>query len=338
MSNAQLDLQQQIRLCQQVAKLVKAKLPLVGELARAAEIERTAGADVSAVEEQLAAGKSLSAVLAGDRSRNSQILAACIEAGERSDSLDQTLEAWAGMYIANSKSAKAMWAAMVYPVLLMLVTLMSLGYVIWQLIPEYRTTYELYSHRLPWWLEWIVRLREQWGVVMIVMLATMLLPLIIWFWRRCTLDAARMPREPVQRLRLQALASNVAGWMIGGGVPLNQVVQLSTRVMDARDSDTRDAFARLISQRLVEPLPRELSMLLASLHSGVIDRAAAVTHMHAVAGHLQRTAERMAVRQTRWLPMLVALVVGGLTILTYVFLIYLPWIALLKKIVEPETF
>jgi type II secretory pathway component PulF len=337
MPNIPFSQHQQILLCQQVAKLARAKLPLMGELVRATQgLAPALTGAAQAVEEQIASGKSLADVLANDKSRNSQILSACIEAGERSDALDRTLECWSEMHIANAKSSKAMRTAMVYPILLIIVTMLSLGYVIWKLIPEYRATYVLFSREMPDWLSMIVRIREQLGPLLILLLALMVLPLAVWFWRRRTFSADRMPREPAQRLRLQALATELTAHMLTASVPLTEVVRLSAKAMYAKDQLVEQAFELLKNQRLLAPLPRETSMLLASLHAGLIGKDEAATHLHAVAHHLQQSAEIIAIRNARWIPMLVALVVGLLTILTYVFLVYLPWIALMTKIVSPD--
>ena len=156
-----LNIEQQILLCHQVAQLVRAKLPLIGELSRTArQLAPHIASPALEVEQQLASGKSLSMALAGDSSRNSQILSACIEAGERANVLDKTLQLWASMHIDNARSSKDLRTAMIYPALLIVVTLVSLSFVIWKIIPDYRSTYELFSHDMPSWLEAIVTVRE----------------------------------------------------------------------------------------------------------------------------------------------------------------------------------
>ncbi len=335
MTTTRLNVEQQVQLCQQVAKLVRAKLPLIGELTRSTQqMSPSISQPAASVETQIASGKSLSAALAGDKSRNSQILSACIDTGERAEALDRLLELWAEMHIANARSSKAMRTAMTYPMLLILVTLLSLGVVIWKIIPEYRATYVLFSQEMPVWLEAIVQVREYLGLLMLVLFALLLLPLGMWYWRRHTLDAQNIPQEPVRRQRLQALATDVAGYALVAQLPLTDIVSLATRAMAAHDEDREQAFQRLQRQQPLTPLPREASMILASLHSGLVEPKEAIEHLHGVAEHLRHSADVMATRQARWLPMMVSLVVGGVTILTYIFLVYLPWIALLTKMVE----
>jgi type II secretory pathway component PulF len=337
MPTTPLRIEQQVLLCRQVARLVRARMPLIGELASSVQqMAPAASQSAASVETQIAGGQTLASALAGDSSRESQILSACIEAGERADALDRMLELWAEMHIANSRSSKAMLNAMTYPLLLIIVTLLSLGFVIWKIIPEYRATYELFSYEMPGWLEAIVIVREYLGGLMGLLLGLMLLPLVLWFWRRRTLDTHRVPREPARRQRLHALASDVAGYGLAAQLPLNEVVVLSTRAMHAHDSDRERAFERLQHQQPIVPLSRETSIVLASLHAGLIAPQEAAVHLHAVAEHLRQHADLIARRQARWLPMMIALVVGGLTVLTYVCLIYLPWIALLTKIVNPS--
>ena len=338
MPDSPLNFQQQLLLCQQVAKLVRAKLPLAGELARSTQhASRKLADSAQAVEQEIAGGKSLASALAGDASRNSRILSACVEAGERAHTLDRTLESWAAMHLANARSSKAMRSAMIYPSILIVVTLLSLSFLIWHLIPEYRVTYMLFSQQLPSWLAFIVRIREQMGPVIFLLVLLMLLPLVVWFWRRRSFDAHGIPREAARRLRLQALASDLSSDMLLADLPLTEVVDLSTRAMHAKQSDVEQAFDRLKHQQLIVPLPRESSLLLASLHAGLIDRNEAAGHLRAVAKHLRQNADLTATRSARWLPMLIALIVGGITILTYLFLIYLPWIALLTRIVDADV-
>ncbi len=356
MAANKLNLQQQLAVCRQVARLVRAKLPLVGALGKSsntvqslageAETEAAAGSNLTSgsntdpadvVEKRLASGKSLSQALAADDSRDSRILAACIEAGELAGALDRTLESWSSMHMANSKSAKAMRVAMLYPCMLIATTVIALAFVVWLIIPEYRATYELFDQRLPAWLETLVWIREhQWLLILVVLLACVA-PLVIWYVRRQQLASSGLPREPVRKARQQALSTEVAAIMLEGLVPLNKVASLAAQAGGGPRADVQHAFRRLQRQQLVTPLAPETSMLLASLHVGLLECDSATEKLHQVAAHFRSTADIQARRQTRWVPMLVALTVGLVTVLTYVFIIYLPWIWLLRQIVQPTT-
>jgi type II secretory pathway component PulF len=337
MNQPQLQLADRLALCQQVARLARARLPISGELAKHIRTHSRLHPAAASIDEQLQAGKSLAQAMANDCSRDSRILAACIEAGECSGHLERTLEAWAGMHLANGRSAKALRAAMLYPLLLIAITLGSLGYVIWTLIPEYKSTYALFGHSLPLWLDLLTRVRANVGWLLAVLAFLALAPLVIWAFRKRQFDPLGLPRDRVRRLRLQALASDLASVMIESSVPLVQLVPLSVAATGADAKYSSEAFGKLQKRAMIEPLGKESTLLLTSLFVGIMDRREASQHLAALGTHLRHHGDQVAERQVRWLPMLIALVVGLLTILTYVFLIYLPWVLLLKQMILPPS-
>lgn len=329
-------LQQRIAVCQQVAKLVRARLPIAGKLRTFSEDGTKREKELAqSVDAGIAEGQSLSALLANDESRHSRILRACIDAGEASGQLDQTLHSWTAMHIANTRSTKRLRSAMLYPLALIIVTLVSLGLVTWQLIPQYRVTYEMFEHELPTWLAGIVWVREQFGVFSVLFLLLLLLPLIVWYFMRQGTNSIGLPNEISQRYRQQALAAEVAGLMLEAQIPLQKIASLSTQVAGASAADTEKAFSRIQEREHAVPHATEASLLLSSMHTGVIDANETRKNLQELADSLQRVAEARSRSQARWLPMLVALTVGILTIATYVFLVYLPWIWLMQDVMDP---
>ncbi len=336
MPESTLTLAQQLALCQQVARLVRGKLPIAGELSRLIDQESgLSSAAARTVDEQLASGKPLAAVIAGDPSRSSRMLSACIEVGEQAGKLEQTLEAWTELHLACSRYSKSLRAALVYPALLIVVTLLSLGYIIWQLIPEYRATYAQFDADLPVWLEWLIGIREQLGFLLVGLLLVAVAPLVGWYWRRRSFDARGLPRDVPQRLRVQVLSAEVLKSGIDGGLPLTRLVPLSVQGSGGDAAAVDRALPLVQNQKLVPQWARESSMLISSLHAGLLSAEETSRHLSHVADTLRQQADDRAASSARWLPMLVALTIGGLTIVTYVFLIYLPWILLLMRIVEP---
>jgi hypothetical protein len=55
-----------------------------------------------------------------------------------------------------------------------------------------------------------------------------------------------------------------------------------------------------------------------------------------VSDQLDFQAEAAALRESRWLPMLVALIILVITLAAYCLLVYLPWIQLMYRIGQPE--
>ncbi len=338
MPQPQLNLAQQLALCQQIASLVRAKLPISGELSRATkQASRSISESAQSVDERITQGQSLADAIAGDPSRDSRILAACIESGEKAGQLDKALESWTEMHLANAKSSRELRTAMLYPTILIAVTLLSLGYVAWRLIPEYRNTYALFSQDLPDWLEAIVQVREHVGPFMGILLLLAVLPLAFWYWKRRRLDRHGIPCDAVRRMRLQALTTELASHMLEAGMPLTELTLLCSRAAGVPPSEAQAAFGLLGRQSPIPGLAKETSLLLATLHCGLLTPQQTTRQLAAVAASLRQNAGLMASRQAHWVPMLVALVVGVLTILTYVFLIYLPWILLLRQISAPPS-
>ncbi len=336
MNQPQLQLSDRLALCEHVARLARARLPISGELSRSVRTTRLRAA-ASQVDEQLQSGMSLTQTLANDPSRDSKILAACIQAGESSGRLDLALEAWTAMHLSNSQSTQSLRAAMLYPLTLIVVALCSLGFVIWSLIPEYQKTYELFDRDLPLWLETLTRLHGHfwWLISGITIFAVA--PLMIWAVRRRRFDAIGLPLDRVRRFRLQSLAAEIASLLLANQTPLMQAVKLSVSATGVSDSYTATAFEKLQKRTTIEPIGREVTLLLAALHTGIMDRDEVVKLLSSLASFLRQRANDHAQRQTRWLPIMVALVVGLLTAVTYVFLIYLPWLLLLKQIISPTS-
>ena len=210
MTSTQPLLSEQLALCKQVARLARARLPIAGELSKQMQSSEKLRLSASELDEHLQSGKSLTQALAADNSRDSRILSACIQAGEISGRLDRTLEAWTSMHMANSRSTKSLRAAMLYPLVLIAVTVASLGYVTYYLIPEYKKTYELFDRNLPLWLDSISRVREHFWWLVIVLTVLAIAPLVLWAIRRRQFDAIGLPVDRAPRLRLQGLASELA--------------------------------------------------------------------------------------------------------------------------------
>ncbi len=336
MNQSQLPLADRLAICQQVARLAHARLPIAGEIARNMHASRLR-ANAQQVEDQLQSGMSLEQVLAGDDSRDARILSACIRAGESSGRLDRTLEAWTSVHMADSQATRSLRVSMLYPLLLIAVTVCSLGFVIWKLIPEYEATYSMFDRQMPVWLSILAQMHDYLWWILAGLVFFAVLPLAIWAVRRRRFDAMGLPLDRSRRLRLQGLAAELSSLMIANETPLMHTVSLSVAATGVGAAHVQNSFEKIQKRAMIEPLGRESTLLLASLFAGVMNVQEASKHLAMLGRHLQQRADQNSQRQARWLPMLIALVVGSLTILTYVFLIYLPWLLLLKQIVTPSS-
>ncbi|MEM8732693.1 MAG: type II secretion system F family protein [Planctomycetota bacterium] len=329
------DLQNKMAVCQRIASLVRARLPIAGELAKPqSSMSSSANKLAASVDQDIQQGKSLVAALASDSDPHSRVLAACIEAGEKSNAVDQTLHSWTGIHIASSRARRTYIVALLYPTLLILTTLVSLSFVAWKLIPQYELTYSTFEQTLPGWLQAIVWLRNQFWLLTIGLAVLILSPLLLWYFSRRRRAANGFIRDRAEQERVQWLAADLAATMLKAERPLNEIAPLITRAAGGDQKAVENAFASLQAQRDLSPVAQETSTVLSALYSGVLSPKEALHHLNEVADHFTQSAERYDSKQARWIPMFVAIVVGVITVASYTFLIYLPWIWLMREIVE----
>lgn len=332
----ELSLDQQIAICNQIAQIAGTKLPIEQQLTQLAELK---GGDLSSsasvVQERLLKGLSLSDALKGKDSRQSRILAACIEAGQVSNQLDVALQRWTGMHIANAQSNKRLLTAMVYPTLLIAILLLSVGLTAWNLIPEIHETYRQFDQKLPRWFGFMVWARQHFVGLMILMTASTTLPLVWWFLRRFRKDSLGMPKLAEPRLRLQSLATSIAQMQLAASRPLGEALPRTMTAMGLSPEIAQSAFNSLQKQQALTPLPAETSLLFSSLYAGVIDQHKAVELLGRISTQLSFQADSLSLRESRLLPMMVAVVVCMVTLATYMLLVYVPWVELIIRIVQP---
>lgn len=331
-------IENQLALCQAVAQLVRARLPIAQGLeSLSSDGGRSLGQYSQSIKDRLAQGKSLAQALVQGEDRSSRILAATLAAGERSGFLDQAIESWTQMVIANRRATSQLRSALVYPGLLIVITIASLAFTIWHLLPEYERGFVALHQQVPGWffiLHW-VRDGLWWEAVLF--LVASLAPLAYWHWHHNAIAKDGLPRDRVKRERIHALSAHLASLMIDGRVPMEELVAkcLASTGKMIDQAETERCLLRLQARQSLEPLSREVSALLVSLDTGLMSPEETSRNLRELSEQLNFEASLVSERQARFLPMLVALVVGTLVILTYVLVIYLPWIDLLVKIIEP---
>lgn len=331
-------LAEKLAVCEQVAKLVRARLPIGKELRQSLSSSNTPTRKLAEqIEQDVQSGKKWSDTLVAGRDRESRVLAACIEAGESSDRLAESLQAWTAMHIANSKAKQNFRSALLYPFLLVLLMVIALTMVAWSLIPEYRETYRLFNQNLPRWLEAIVVVGESPLLLTLFLVLFVSVPLAILYWMRRRRGLSRANRDKhAKSLRQQALATHLAALLAGSKVALEKITHLSLRTLGATDEESQLGWQQVQQKQTPSLMPKETSLILGSAHAGLLSPEESAQHLKEVSQNLQQSAEQLDDAHRRWFPMLIALLVGSATILSYVFLIFLPWIWLLETISLPE--
>lgn len=338
MNPQKISLQQQITLCRHIAKLVQAKLPLLDHIAQFTDETRS---DISQagqrLHDKLAQGMSLTDSLIDDNSTDSRILKACLRVGQSCNCLDLALESWTALHISNHRFKKSLLTAMIYPVALVAISLISVGWTAWHLVPEIQSAYLQYNSQPPVWLRWIFVAREYFHWTSVVLVLAVTAPLAYWFHSRQRLDPFGVPENRSKRLRLQSLATQLAGWQIAADRPLSETLPLCLTAMGTSEDRSQTGFEDLRMHRPVAAMPIETTMVLASLHCGIIDQSQAVDHCQKISQRLSEQAELQDQQECRWLPIYVALVVGAVTLCSYCLLVYLPWIRLMTQVADSAS-
>lgn len=324
--------------CSQVSRLVSAKRPLAGELGSIAD--RSSGryaAVLRQLDKQLSAGERLASALTSEETLQGRILAATIDAGEHSRRLDHALNAWIATRRGDLSSTKSLLVGMLYPALVVCILVISLACVFWYLVPEYRSMYAMFDRQLPAWLEVLAGLRQRMWVLVPVLSLVSVLPFVLVLWRHVRPSRDGLPSSRASRLRMQSLASLLAADLVDSGARMETLLPLASRVSGVSGEESQLATQQLSRMDPIGFMSAESSMILRGLDTGLLTPQQATEYLRSVAEQLNVAAEFQSLRQSRMLPVVVTALVGIVTVVVYVGLVYLPWILLLYRMHEPET-
>ncbi len=289
---------------------------------------------LAAVARQVAAGKPLVEVLVTDDSPAARILSACIETGERTGRLADGLRWWVEWMDQRQRARLRLAIAMLYPCVLIGVTVASMGVVVWNVIPSIEQTYAILLRHPPWWLQILSAAREHLGTTLACIALLILLPPGVWWWRTHGIARGGVPRNRADRWMRRSIAARVATALLQAGQPRSIVARLATMAAGGTRSQADDAFDRLRHQKPIPVLGRELSLALIALHADVLPGEEAQRHLQQLAAQWTEAARTADLRREKWLPMMVAVGSSIAIAASYILLIYLPWVMMLREIVR----
>lgn len=323
-----------IKLCQALGCQAPHKFSLVKQLRELAKSSDSELASVAgSVADQLQSGRPFidSLGLAHATQRNE--LAACIRVGEATDQLSVTLRQWATMQTANTESERALRAALIYPVGLVMTTWISITWASWRLIPEIAKTYSLFFQDFPTWILWLLFLRQQIWWLGILIVGSMVLPTALWFRKQLPLRSGTT-LGGFRRLRLEALCIRLTQLQIVAHRPVKEILEncISNTVPEQCADD--ENLTGLILDQYISHLPTEARMLLHFVESGLLSPSDTAEELGQLASLIECHANDASDRNVRFLPMLVSIIVGVVVLIAYIGLIYLPWVMLLTRIGE----
>jgi len=311
---------QRIEMCGHIAPLILSGLPIdQGLKSIVSDLPKRLQTVSLALQTQLENGFSLKSALASGVRPESRSLSATIDAGELSGELGSLLQGWASMHTALAIARKRFRMKLVYPIFSILGSVLAIGFTIHTLVPQYRSNLESLQTAIPAWFVYIEFVHKNviaWGVGA----AFLSVCPILWFaWRRSTFDRAGWPRDPAYRSRLRAHAASLAAKLIQSNVPTGMAKELTIVSLGVPS-----AAARCLA-------PASLTVF-ALLENGGLDATKAIEMQEDISRFSLDQAVVQTEAQARWIGYSVSIAVAVFVGLTYLIVVYLPWLYLLDQL------
>ncbi|WP_419712390.1 type II secretion system inner membrane protein GspF [Pseudomonas sp. NFX224] len=186
----------------QLSTLVQAGLPLeeaLDAVAKQSAKRRVAGL-LSAVRGRVMEGHALATALAQFPKAFPELFRATVAAGERSGHLGHVLEQLAAYTQARQASRQKIQMALVYPLILMLTSVVIVGFLLGYVVPDVVKIFVDSGQPLPWLTRALIRASDGLRNHSLLLLGTLAMVVALWRWSL---------RQPVWRLRWHRLVLDV---------------------------------------------------------------------------------------------------------------------------------
>jgi type IV pilus assembly protein PilC len=225
---------------QELATLLKAGMPLVQSLDI---LRRRVGnaafkAVLDDVYERVRAGSSLSEAFEAHGGLFPGVYTASLLAGEKSGNLEQVIR----RYVAYVKVVSTVWrrtiSALVYPAILLVLSLVVVTIIIVKVVPEFALFYAQYQEDLPLSTRALVAVSEvAMGYAGLLLLAAVMAGAGFWVWLRQPAQRERFDRfalevpglGPIVRKFSTSQAARTLATLLGGGIPLVNALDIAAR-------------------------------------------------------------------------------------------------------------
>jgi type IV pilus assembly protein PilC len=230
---------------QELATLLKAGMPLVQSL----DILRRRVANplfksvLDDVYERVRAGNSLSEAFEAHGTLFPGVYTASLLAGEKSGSLEQVIRRYVSYVKVVATVKRKTVSALVYPVILLLLSLGVVSIIVLRVVPEFGLFYQQFDRPLPLSTRIIVQVSDFVRAYFLLIIGVVVVgALMFWAWIR---DPAQ--RERFDRLVLQlpgvgqiarkfstSQAARTLATLLGGGIPLVNAIDVAARSIKNR--------------------------------------------------------------------------------------------------------
>jgi type II secretory pathway component PulF len=319
MNTSSLTDSQRIQICSHIAPMIRSGLPFErGLKAIASELPSVLSSTASHVQSRLQNGESLQDIIANGSRPTERSLKASIAAGEASNELATAIEGWASIQIAMAQATKRYRLRMIYPVILIFIAVGSVGWSIHSLVPTYKSNLEDLHIAFPKWFYAIEFISDRWIQWSMLAASLCVSPLIYFLWRHSTYDANGWPHDLARQWRLQSHAAAIAKSLIHAETPSQLTKELAIASLGAKNG-----------AELLAPACRSVLDL---MEQGALDSTKGTAMLEEISQHLKQRSDNQIEAQGRWVATIVTFVVAMVVGISYVLIVYLPWLYLLHEL------
>jgi type IV pilus assembly protein PilC len=230
---------------QELATLLKAGMPLVQSLdiLRRRVTNPLFRSVLDDVYERVRAGSSLSDAFDAHGSLFPGVYTASLLAGEKSGSLEQVIRRYVAYVKVVSSVRRKTISALVYPAILLVLSLVVVGIIVLRVVPEFGAFYEQFDRELPLSTRIIVSVSNAaTAYLSLIVLGALALAVAGWTWLRSAGNRKRFDRwvlgipmlGPVARKFATSQAARTLATLLGGGIPLVNAIDVSARSIKNR--------------------------------------------------------------------------------------------------------
>jgi type IV pilus assembly protein PilC len=230
---------------QELATLLKAGMPLVQslEILRRRVTNPLFKSVLDDVYERVRAGSSVSEAFESHGTLFPGVYTASLLAGEKSGNLEQVIRRYVSYVKVVSTVKRKTISALVYPAILLVLSLVVVAIIVLKVVPEFGAFYEQFGEELPLSTRMLVQVSNFVGTYIWALLAGLVAgAVVLWGWLRQPGQRERFDRwvlqlpglGPIARKFATSQAVRTLATLLGGGIPLVNAIEVSGRSISNR--------------------------------------------------------------------------------------------------------
>ena len=230
---------------QELATLLKAGMPLVQSLdiLRRRVTNPLFKSVLDDVYERVRGGNSLSEAFEAHGTLFPGVYTASLLAGEKSGNLEQVIRRYVSYVKVVATVKRKTVSALVYPAILMALSLAVVSIIVLRVVPEFGAFYEQFNEELPLSTRIIVQVSDvARGYFVLIVFSLAAAAAGIWLWLKQPAQRERFDRwilrlpavGPIARKFSTSQAARTLATLLGGGIPLVNAIDISARSIKNR--------------------------------------------------------------------------------------------------------